>query len=97
MEFGGRASLIDRAPDGSIFESTEIFNISTNGVKALKEGDLLIISKIDFIPDKDDIKKLITPEWLRSEVNYGKAVIAVGIDRNKRGPPCLSLKMGIDP
>jgi hypothetical protein len=54
---------LDRSLGEDTIENQEI-TISTSGLKAIKEGDLLILSKVDLLDGSDDIKPKMTADWL---------------------------------
>jgi len=60
--------LVDRSPGDTPNESADI-KISSSGLKAIKEGDLLILAKSDLAEGADDVKQKMTPGWLKEKVN----------------------------
>jgi hypothetical protein len=61
--------LVDRSPGGDTFENPDI-KISSSGLKSIKEGDLLILSKIEILEGcGNDIKPKMTAQWLKEGVN----------------------------
>jgi hypothetical protein len=67
-------------------------------MKSTKEGDLLIISKSELItsPHKtnpDDIKGVMTLEWLKANINQVQCTFGFVTERSKRGPLCITIKM----
>lgn len=61
--------LVDRSPGGDTVENPDI-KISSSGLKAIKEGDLLVLSKSDLVAGGgNDIKPQMTAQWLSEAVN----------------------------
>jgi hypothetical protein len=67
--------------------------ISSSALKAIKEGDLLILSKVDLIEGKTDIKPMLTPDWLKINVNQGNSIMVFVTERSKKGSLTLSIKV----
>jgi hypothetical protein len=77
-------------------ESAEI-QVTTAALKSSKEGDLLIVSKIELIDPStksDDIKGVMTKkDWLKTNINQGQCLFGFVTERSKRGPLSLTVKI----
>ena len=63
------AKLVDRSPGGDTVENPDI-KISSSGLKAIKEGDLLVLYKSDVLEGGgNDIKPKMSTQWLKEAVN----------------------------
>jgi hypothetical protein len=83
---------LDRSLGEDTIKNQEI-TISTSGLKAIKEGDLLILSKVDLLDGSDDIKPKMTADWLKENVNIGKSIMVFVTERGKKGSPTLTIKV----
>ena len=83
---------MDRSIGNYTIENSNI-HISSSGLKSIKEGDLLILSKKDLIEGYDDIKPKMTSEWLKLNVNMGKSIMVFVTERGKKGSPTITIKV----
>ena len=68
-----------------------------NYLRGIKESDLLILSTEDLLQGKhvDDLKRLITPDWLKSTLLRAQSMFAFVVERVRRGTIYLEVKVDI--